>query len=152
MGECVCFEGALSGDGVVPGVGIVFEEVKLTDSNDCAKVDGDYVKIQARARRLTCAIGLLTDGGFRAGSQWQGRDCCQRRRQPPLRLPRVRPSRRARPFRPQGDWNFDVPAGGERDDVLIANGNDIGIFVCPASSLPTGLDLVFFRREARATT
>jgi len=44
-GECVCFEGALSGTGS-PRL-----EVTLTNSNDCAKVTGDWVEIKARARR-----------------------------------------------------------------------------------------------------
>ena len=52
--ECVCFEGEVSGESFYydyADSGIRFENVVLTSKNDCAKVTGDYVRIDARARR-----------------------------------------------------------------------------------------------------
>ena len=66
------------------------------------------------------------------------------RLQLPLRLPRVRPHRRARPRL--------LPQGGDDDDYMYADGNNNDLQVCPASALPAALDLVFFRRAATATT
>ena len=51
-----------------------------------------------------------------------------RRRQLPLRLPRVRPPHRSRP-------RF-LPQGGDGDDVLIVNGDFNDLEVCPASASP----------------
>ena len=65
------------------------------------------------------------------------------RRQPPLRLPRVRPPHRSRP-------RF-LPQGRDGNDELSAIGNRNYLYVCPASALPTPLDLVFFRRATAAT-
>ena len=83
-------------------------------------------------------------GGFRAGPRGQRCDCCRRRPERPLRLPRVRPPHRSRPrFLPQGD---------EGDDTIVVKGDRNGLRVCPASALPTAPDHVSFRRAARATT
>ena len=61
----------------------------------------------------------------------------------PLRLPRVRPPHRSRP-------RF-LPQGRDGNDELSAIGNRNYLYVCPASALPTPLDLVFFRRATAAT-
>ena len=71
--ECICFEGDISGESFYydyADSGIRFESVVLTSKNDCAKVDGDYVKIYARARRQSTRTSrFLADGGVprRAG-------------------------------------------------------------------------------------
>ena len=62
----------------------------------------------------------------------------------PRSLPRVRPPRRARPCL--------LPQGSDGDDTLTATGDDNDLEVCPASALPAALDLVCFRRAAKATT
>jgi len=73
LDECVCFEGEVSGESFYYDYadnGIDFENVVLTSKNDCAKVDGDYVKIYARARRQSTRTSrFLADGGVprRAG-------------------------------------------------------------------------------------
>ena len=43
--ECICFEGALSGTS-----NYAFRFVTLTNSNDCAKLTGNFLDIKARAR------------------------------------------------------------------------------------------------------
>ena len=47
-------------------------------------------------------------------------------------------------------WNS--AQGYEGNDAIVAEGDRNGLHVCPASALPTALDLVFFRRAATATT
>ena len=42
--------------------------------------------------------------------------------------------------------------GDAGNDVLIADGFNNGLYVCPASALPTAPDLVSFRRATAATT
>ena len=59
-------------------------------------------------------------------------------------MSRVRPPRRSRP-------RF-LPQGGYGNDELTADGNSNILKVCPASALPTALDLVSFRRATAATT
>jgi hypothetical protein len=63
-------------------------------------------------------------------------------------------------FLPQGnegdnmlavEGNYNYLQGWDGDDRLFAYGNDNQLGVCPASSLNTALDLVFFRR-ATATS
>ena len=49
----------------------------------------------------------------------------------------------------EGTYNYLMGGGG--DDRVFAYGNDNQLGVCPASSLLTALDLVFFRR-ATATS
>ena len=89
---------------------------------------------------------ILAAGGIDEG-QGQRRDCCWQlvgRPGLPQRFPRVIPSLHSRPrFLPQGD---------EGSDYLYATGSDNILSVCPASALPTALDLVPFRRAAMATT
>ena len=45
-----------------------------------------------------------------------------------------------------------LPQGNEGDDELTAEGDYNSLSVCPASALPAALDLVCFRRAAKATT
>lgn len=74
-GECVCFEGALSGTSNSNR-----QFVTLTGPNDCAKVNGDFVEIKARARR-PCRARSYVMVAFRAGRRGQQRDCCRGQQQ-----------------------------------------------------------------------
>ena len=131
-GECVCFEGALSGNSPTDR-----QVVTLTNSNDCALVTGNNLEIRVRARRpnVPRAVRLLADGGIPRRA-WRA----SMRFLSPATATTSKFAPRPRDLPPLS--TLVLPQGNEGDDVLYATGDSNWLYVCTASSLPTALYLV----------